>query len=266
MDLSTKTPEDLAKLVQSSEDKDTLREVADHIGVSYSGNTGVEKLKANILAEIVLDEVPDQTPVPEVEAPVLTAEPDEDNDDEDDDAPTAPDPALMAALNRHQAEKAAEKKAPGRQSASLPSLSVLVTMNERDPEHSEPLRRAIVRAKALRLIRCRITNLDPADSAVPGALITVYNKYTGKVSKLIPFGEENEHGYHVPKILLDELKSRTFNMRKEKKRAGSSFGVKEYTTVSVRKFSIEELPMLTQDELDNLANDQKARGAIDQSS
>lgn len=240
MDLQTKTPEELVALVQASEDKETLREVATHVGASFSGNSGIPKLKKNILAEIILDEVSDQV----VEDKNLSA----------------PDPDLMAALNRHQQEK----KAPGRKSSTkLPDLATLLTMNEREEGIDEPLRRAIVRAKALRLIRCRVTNLDPQDAAVPAMLLTAYNQYTGKVSKLIPFGEENEVGYHIPKILVDELKSRTFNMRKEKKRIGSSFGVKEYTTIQVRKFNIEELPPLTQDEIDNLANDQKARGAID---
>jgi len=244
MDLQNKTPEELVTLVQASEDKETLRAVASHVGASFSGNSGVAKLKENILAEIILDEVPDQN---------------EDQDKEESEL-SAPDPALMAALNRHQAEK----KALGQKNVmKLPDLAVLVTMNEREPGISEALRRAIVRAKALRLIRCRVTNLDPQDASVPSMLLTAYNKYTGKVSKLIPFGEENEAGYHIPKILVDELKSRTFNMRKEKKRKGSSFGVKEYTTTQVRKFNIEELPPLTQEELNNLANDQKARGAID---
>ena len=254
MDLSTKTHEELITLTQASEDKETLRAIAEQVDASFSGNTGVEKLKGNILSAIKeKDETID---------PPEDIKPEEDNDDEDNKDLSSPDPALMDALRRHNDEK---RKAPGRPNGvELPDLSTLVNMNERKAGISEPLRRAIVRAKALRLIRCKVTNLDPADAAVPGMLLTVYNKYTGKVAKLIPFGEENENGYHIPKILVDELKSRTFNMRKEKKRSGSSFGVKEYTTITVRKFAIEELPQLTQEELDNLANDQKARGAIDQ--
>lgn len=266
MDIQNMTPADVQALVEGSEDKEVLRSVADQLEVSYSGNTGVSKLKENLLAAIVEAPATDLPKVPEPEtsedvqdAGVVLVHDQEENDSEQSTL-SAPDPAIMAALNRHQKTKVASTKG----SDALPDLSVLVTMNEREAGISEPLRRAIVRAKALRLVRCRITNLDPADAAVPGALITCYNKYTGKVSKLVPFGDENEHGYHLPKILVDELKSRTFNMRKEKKRAGSSFGVKEYSTVQVRKFAIEELPPLTQEELDNLANDQKARGAIDQ--
>ena len=137
----------------------------------------------------------------------------------------------------------------------------LLTMDHKDTK-DELLKRRIIRAKALRLVRCRLTNLDPNDADVPASLVTVYSKYTGKVSKLIPFGEENEHGYHIPQILVDELRSRKFVMRKEIKRKGSSFGVKQYKTVFVNKFNIEVLPYLTREQLESLAKDQAARGSV----
>ena len=140
----------------------------------------------------------------------------------------------------------------------------LLNMKHEDTD-DELLKRRIIRAKAMRLVRCRITNLDPNDADVPGAIVTVYTKYTGKVSKLIPFGEENEHGYHIEQILLDELRSRKFTLRKEIKRKGSSFGVKQYKTTLANKFSIEVLPDLTKQQLDDLAKSQAAKGSIDTS-
>jgi hypothetical protein len=133
------------------------------------------------------------------------------------------------------------------------------------PGLSEVEKRAIVRAKAMRLHRVRVHNLDPNDAAVPGAIKTVYNKYTGKVSKYIPFGEENEHGYHIPEILMNSLREEKYTMRKEVKQRGqvSSFGVKQYKTVLMPKFNIEILPDLSAEEIHGLAQDQKARGAID---
>jgi len=124
----------------------------------------------------------------------------------------------------------------------------------------------VIRTQALRMRRVRIANVDPADAAVPSTLVTCYTKYTGKVSKVIPHDSENyDHGYHVPQIILDELATRTYNMRKEIKKRGSSFGVKEYKTVVAKKFHIEILPDLTQKELDALAVSQEGRGAIDRS-
>lgn len=233
-DLSQKSPEELVELTNSTEDKDTLRAVAELLGLTYSGNTGVEKLKEKIFEEIGHPISP-----PDADDPVLTA------------------------LNQGPATTAPTTAATAKSVTEM-SKSVQAQLDPRDPKYTEIEKRAIVRAKAMRLHRVRITNLDPQDSAVSGAIITVFNKYTGKVSKYIPFGDENEMGYHVPEILLNELKSRTYVMRKEEKSRGGSFGVKRYRTTQVRKFAIEELPPLTKEELVNLANDQKARGAIDQ--
>jgi len=233
------TPEALMSLVMETEDKDILRAVADHVGIKYSGNTGIATLKENILAEIALDEEKD-------------SELDED------------DPVVQAMRKMQSGLKnpVIEEKP---KSILEHSRAILAEMDPRQPNLSEPEKRAIVRAKAMRLHRVRITNMDPNDSAVPGAIKTVYNRYTGKVSKFIPFGEENELGYHVPEILLNAMAAETYNHRREVKQKGANFGVKRYKTVSMKKFAIEYLTALTDQELIGLAQDQKARGAIDQS-
>lgn len=132
-----------------------------------------------------------------------------------------------------------------------------------DPSKIEDvgLRRQVVRARALRMLRVRITNLDPQDAPLNGGIITVSNKYAGKVSKYIPYGEESANGYYVPKILLDHLEQVKFPLRKEKK--GNRFGVKQYNTIMSKKFSIEYLPHLTKEEIAELAAQQRASHAID---
>ena len=131
-----------------------------------------------------------------------------------------------------------------------------------DPTQVEDplLRRRVIRAKALRLRRVAVNNLDPADSSLSGTILTVINKYTGKVSKYIPFGEGSENGYHIPQILYDELKSKKFVLRREKK--GGSFGVKKYSNTLVPKYQITDLPDLSPDEIENLAKRQAATQAI----
>lgn len=238
MDLSNKTNDDISVLVANTDSRDDLREVASHYGITYSGNTGIDTLRTKI-----------QTHLEELNE---ASENEEEGPDEND--------PVMQALKKFKNEPKPKKSA-----VQIPPISELLTMNPRDPNHPEALKRAIVRAKALRLVRCRINNMDPADAQVPGAIISVYTKYTGKVSKYIPFGEENEAGYHIPQILFDELNSRQYPMRKEIKSAGSSFGVKQYKTTMQKKFALEILPPLTKEELEALAQDQKARGAIDHS-
>ncbi|ANJ20803.1 hypothetical protein HYO99_gp69 [Roseobacter phage RD-1410W1-01] len=236
MDFTKLTPEEIAQLVRDSEDKDVLRAAADFVGVTYSGNTGVEKLKTNILAELVLDEVPDSEGDPN-------------------------DPVLQALAAAGDSVSLAPTNASDEKPVSAYSMDELYEMDP-NATNNEFLKRRIVKAKATRLHRVRITNLDPNDQDVPGAIVTVHNKYAGTVKKYIPYGEENEYGYHVPEIILKELKRRKYALRKEIKKKGSAFGVKEYKTSLVPKFAIEVLPPLTPEELKALAQDQKARGAV----
>lgn len=236
-DISNKTNAELMDLVMETDDKEVLRYIANELEISFSGNTGVSTLKEKI--------------VPALEAKM-----------ESEVAPSENDPVMAAVMAKPEVVKAKAEAKKERKLLDLPKTA-LAEIDPHTPGLSEIEKRAIVRAKAMRLHRVRVSNLDPADSALQGAIITVYNKYAGKVSKYVPFGEENDHGWHLPEILINELKTRTFNVRKEIKRPGQSFGVKEYRTVQQRKFAIEYLDPLTETELKNLADDQKARGAID---
>lgn len=249
-DLSTKSLKELAELTRDSEDKAVLRAVAEQVGVTFSGNTGVSTLKEKILAELILDEEPD-------------AEPDEDEVSADSSDP------IMAALAQHREDPSPEvsdiyvKEEAGQKLSKKFSVAEMMEMDASKIK-DDTLRRNVIRTQALRMVRVKITNLDPSDANVPGAIVTCYSKYTGKVTKYIPYDEEQHpNGYHIQKMILDDLKTRTFNLRKEIKTAGSSFGVKQYKTTKVRKFAIEELPPLTKDELKNLAKQQAATGSID---
>tara|TARA_R110000823_G_scaffold12076_13_gene40580 strand:- start:2824 stop:3465 length:642 start_codon:yes stop_codon:yes gene_type:complete len=197
------------------------RDAAEAMGLKFSGNTGLDTLKAKMLASL--------------EGP-------EDSDPLGDNEP-------MEEI------QIAKKPAGGK--LSIAQLMKMDANKEEDPM----IRRRIVRAKALRLSRVRIVNMDPTDAAVPGMLLSVQNKYTGKVQKYIPFGEESENGYHVPEILLDWLRAQTYALRKEIK--GGKIGIKQYKTTQVKKFTIEILDPLTKDELAAMALRQAAAGAID---
>lgn len=107
----------------------------------------------------------------------------------------------------------------------------------------------------LKLIRVRVACLNPNKAQLRGEIITVANKYVGTVRKFIPFGEDSDAGYHVPAILLRELRSRKFNSVKTTK---GDKGQMIVTQRLVPEFSIEELEPLTQEELDKLAAVQQA--------
>lgn len=111
-------------------------------------------------------------------------------------------------------------------------------------------------AEQLALVRLRITNLNPAKKDLQGEIITVANRYVGTVRKFVPYGEASDAGYHVPRIIYNELKDRKFNSIKVIK---AKNGAQEYVEQRlVNEFALEVLPALTQKELDELARKQAA--------
>lgn len=266
MDLKSLTHPEMVALVEQSEDKEELRAVASYLELSFSGNTGVNTLKTKILEH-------------------LNDADDSDTSGDAGDADTASDgadtsaedsgPDLEALLKETNTALAAGGS--GEDDEDISDIEIAKKPKSQGYSHEElmqmdpstiediPLRRRVVRAQQLYLVRCRVRNMDPADSHLEGAFFTAYNKYTGKVTKFVPFGEANEAGWHVPKIILDHLEERTYNMRKEVRTRGqaSIFGIKTYKTVKMKKFAIEYLEPLTQEELDQLAKQQAASHAID---
>lgn len=213
-----------------SNDIESLRARATALGIKFSGNTGAATLDKKIHDHL-------STPPTTNEA-----------------AEAAQADILGTNEPLPEIVKQPKIKAP-------PTLAELQTMDLRDVNpKNQALIRQIVRAKALVLRRVKIVNLDPADAELFGAIITVMNKYTGKVSKFIPFGDDTQNGYHVPQIILNHLLTQKFVMRKQNK--NSQFGVKTYKTTYVSKFNVTILPDLTPDELKNLADRQAASQSI----
>ncbi len=253
MDLTNLTPTELKDLTAKTDDKDAVREIATHVGAIFSGNTGVSTLKEKI-NEIVDDQI-------EVEKTDIDAVPDV--------GALINDPVAKALASQIAAKEAEVDKdedvhvaAPKANQYSTADMLEMDAAQVKDAD----LRRKVIRAQAMRMIRCRISNVDPNDNAIPATIVTCYSKYTGKVSKAIPHDDDfYENGYHIPKIIYDELLSRTFNARKEVKNRGQAgaVGIKKMKTVKQRKFVIEVLEPLTAAELKALASSQQARGALD---
>lgn len=121
------------------------------------------------------------------------------------------------------------------------------------------LRQRLIRDQ-MKLVRVRITNMDPKKKDLHGEIMTVANEYLGTVRKFIPFGEATEDGYHVPQCLLTMMQERRFlQIRTIKdKRTGST----RPETSWAREFAIEILPPLTETELKQLATAQIAAGTV----
>jgi hypothetical protein len=113
----------------------------------------------------------------------------------------------------------------------------------------------------MKLVRVRITCMDPKKASLPGELLTVANEHLGNVKKFIPYGEATEGGYHIPNILYKTLEARRFlNIRTLKdKRTGAT----RVESTWAKEFAIEVLPPLTQEELNRLKTAQLAAGSIE---
>jgi hypothetical protein len=115
-------------------------------------------------------------------------------------------------------------------------------------------------ASEMKLMRIRITNLDPKKKDLPGEIFTVANEHMGTVRKYVPFGEVTDNGYHVPHCIYKELESRKFlNIRTVK---DARTGRIKVESGWAKEFSIEVLPMLTSEELARLAMTQTASGSV----
>ena len=126
------------------------------------------------------------------------------------------------------------------------------------PAQAKAALRVAVRREALKLVRVRISNLNPQKNDLNGEVFTIANKYIGEVKKYIPYGEASDNGYHIPMCIYNNLKSRKYlQLRTIKSQTlGKPDTVKQRW---VPEFSLEVLDPLTKEELHELARVQEAR-------
>lgn len=128
-----------------------------------------------------------------------------------------------------------------------------------EPNKPKMTIRQLMVQEELKLIRLRITNLDPKKKDLPGEIFTVANEYLGTVRKFVPFGEVTDNGYHVPNCIYQMMKERKFlNIRTRKSSTGKIYVEK----TMAQEFALEVLPPLSKTELERLANAQAAAGTF----
>jgi hypothetical protein len=231
INISQMTAQEIIESIQTATSIEPLRKLAKDMNVSFSGNTGIDTLRGKLTTYL---------------SKFLMSNPDKREEFDEPDFVNTDDENLEEIIVNKPKPRAPKQD--------------LLSMDETTIEDIS-LRRQVIRAKALRLVRVKIQNLDPNDAVLSGAVISLQNKYTGKVAKYIPFGEESENGYHIPWMMYEYLKQWKFPLRKEQK--GGQFGVKTYKTVMVPKFNIEILNPLTMYEIEDLAKHQRAAQSID---
>jgi hypothetical protein len=109
-----------------------------------------------------------------------------------------------------------------------------------------------------KLVRIRLTCMNPAKKEWDGEIITAGNAGVGSFKKFVPFNAEE--GWHVPRIIFQVLKDRqcpVFYTDKVKN------GVTMRRSKLIKEFAIEVLDPLTQEELHDLAQRQAMAKSID---
>ena len=115
---------------------------------------------------------------------------------------------------------------------------------------------AFLRREAAKLVRIRVTNMNPNKKEYEGETFTVSNSVVGTFRKYVPF---NGEPYHVPNIILKMILDRkcqvfyTANVDGVKKRVGKL----------VAEFAVEILSPLTPKELTELGRIQAMRSNQD---
>lgn len=121
-----------------------------------------------------------------------------------------------------------------------------------------PTLREKIRRDALRLHRVHVICNNPNKNDLDGEIFTVGNKYTGAIRKFIPYGEGSENGWHVPHILLENLRGRKYLSVTTKQLKTGEMDIKQRW---VPEFNIIELPPLTEEEMADLKHQQALQKA-----
>ena len=139
-----------------------------------------------------------------------------------------------------------------------PEIAQALAIKPLDPKANAVALRKLMHATQMRLVRVRITNMDPKKKDLPGEIWTVANEYLGTVRKFVPYGEQTDDGFHIPYCLYRLLDSKRFlHIRDVKDR---TTGIVRQDKVWAKEFSLDVLPALSRDELDRLAAAQAAAG------
>lgn len=110
---------------------------------------------------------------------------------------------------------------------------------------------AEIRKEAAKLVRIRITCMNPNKKNWEGEIFSVGSAKLGTFKKFVPFDAPD--GWHVPNIIFEMIKERKCSVFYS---ATTSTGTKTRKSKLVPEFSIDILPPLTEQEMRNLARQQ----------
>ena len=119
-------------------------------------------------------------------------------------------------------------------------------------------RRMRLIADASRLVRIRVTCMNPSKREYEGEIFTVSNSVVGTFRKYVPYNIEE--GWLVPNIIFKHLKERECQVFQTQKMPG---GEKKRVGKLIKEMAIEVLDPLTEEEIVDLATRQAISHSID---
>lgn len=127
-----------------------------------------------------------------------------------------------------------------------PEVPVVVqpVVNEQDVKRS-------LMNEANKLIRVRITCMNPTKKDWEGELFTVSNSVVGTQKRYVPFNAPD--GWHVPQMMLNMIQERQCQVFYNEK---SKLGTTVRKGKLIKEFAVEILNPLTREELKDLAQQQ----------
>ncbi len=222
-------------------DRQELLEEAKALGISFARNIKTEKLQEAVIlaqAEKLAEEAFEKA------GGVI-----------EKSEPTMNEAQIRAEIEKEYASKLIMEKA---------KLAANMELNMAETSNKAATNRVTIgqaklksRREALALRRVNITCKDPMKSSWTGELMSAGNDVIGDVTKYIQYNTED--GYHVPQIILNVLKDKECTIFVNKRINGQMTHVAK----QMKAYSIERLPDLTPEELQDLGADQTARGALD---
>jgi hypothetical protein len=114
-----------------------------------------------------------------------------------------------------------------------------------------------LRLEAARLVRIRVTCMNPNKKDWDGDVFTVSNSFVGTFRKYVPFNAEE--GWHVPNIIYEYIKDKNFVHHYVEKKDGKEINRHKL----VKEFAVEVLDPLTDEELKELAQRQAMSRSIE---
>jgi hypothetical protein len=212
-----------------------LKERADIMGVKYHPAIGLKKLKGKL--DDRKKEIANEKRRETMKNKKSNAE----------SIATAPQntPAMAQSLQQY------DEAANSIKSRTLASQQPVIS--------NQNARRMLVHKKANKLVRIRITCMNPNKSKLPGEIFSVGNSAIGFIKKYVPFNAAN--GWHVPQIILTQIQNRKFTTFYEVEIGGK----KQKRSRQIPEFAVDIMQPLTGQELKELAQRQRmASGKVDE--